>query len=148
MNDPITGDTTEAARIHAQIARHIYGEKRKQKICVVSGGETTVRVVGRGKGGRNTEFALALAIGIDGMKGISCASIGTDGTDGATDVAGARATSMTVVEAKSRGIDPVEYLRRNDSYSFFELAGGLVRTGPTETNVCDIHIVFMEPYET
>lgn len=112
--------------------------------CLISGGETTVTVTGTGKGGRNMELALAFAIEIEGIPGITLLSAGTDGTDGPTDAAGAVVDGMTVVRARSQGLDPDEYLRNNDSYTFFREAGGLLITGPTGTNVMDMQIVVIE----
>jgi glycerate-2-kinase len=111
--------------------------------CLISGGETTVTVKGSGKGGRNTELALAFAIEIAGKKGITFLSAGTDGTDGPTDAAGAMADGTTVSRAALLGIDPNIYLRNNDSYTFFKREGGLVITGPTGTNVMDIQVVLL-----
>jgi len=112
--------------------------------CLISGGETTVTVTGTGNGGRNMELALAFAIEIEGVPGITLLSAGTDGTDGPTDAAGAVVDGMTIVRARSRGLDPDEYLRNNDSYTFFREAGGLLITGPTGTNVMDMQIVVIE----
>ncbi|MRR33199.1 glycerate kinase [bacterium] len=112
--------------------------------CLISGGETTVSVTGSGIGGRNMELALAFAIEIEGVPGITLLSAGTDGTDGPTDAAGAVVDGMTIVRARARGLDPDEYLRNNDSYTFFRDAGGLLITGPTGTNVMDMQIVVIE----
>ena len=113
------------------------------KICLISGGETTVTVKGNGKGGRNMELALSFAMEIEGTSGITFLSAGTDGTDGPTDAAGAVVDGETVPKARSLGMSPEEYLENNDSYHFFEKAGGLFITGPTGTNVMDIQITFL-----
>jgi hydroxypyruvate reductase/glycerate 2-kinase len=112
--------------------------------CLISGGETTVTVTGTGYGGRNMELALAFAVEIEGVPGITLLSAGTDGTDGPTDAAGAVVDGMTVIRARARGLDADEYLRNNDSYTFFLKAGGLLVTGPTGTNVMDIQILVIE----
>ena len=114
------------------------------KICLISGGETTVTVRGAGKGGRNMELALSLAMEIEGKGGIMFLSAGTDGTDGPTDAAGAVVDGETVRRARSLGMNPEEYLENNDSYHFFQKAGGLFVTGPTGTNVMDIQITLLE----
>ena len=126
-----------AARAGAQAAG---GER----LCLISGGETTVTVRGRGLGGRNTELALAFALEVEGEEGIALLSAGTDGSDGPTDAAGATVDGATAVRARSAGIDPEKYLADNDSYHFFEKAGGLFRTGPTGTNVMDVQIMLVD----
>ena len=114
------------------------------KICLISGGETTVTVRGNGMGGRNTELSLAFAQEIKGMKGITLLSAGTDGTDGPTDAAGAIVDGGTIEKAEAAGINPEDYLKNNDSYNFFKSAGGLFITGPTGTNVMDLQIILLD----
>jgi len=114
------------------------------KICLISGGETTVTVRGNGMGGRNTELSLAFAQEIKGMKGITLLSAGTDGTDGPTDAAGAIVDGGTIERAEAAGINPGDYLKNNDSYHFFKSAGGLFITGPTGTNVMDLQIILLD----
>jgi glycerate-2-kinase len=118
--------------------------RRGEKACLIAGGETTVTVKGDGKGGRNTELALAFGIEIQGESGITFLSAGTDGSDGPTDAAGAIVTSQMFSDALQHGLDPKEYLTRNDSYIFFEKIKGLVITGPTGTNVMDIQLILLE----
>jgi len=113
--------------------------------CLICGGETTVTVRGTGKGGRNTELALAFALELEGFPGISFLSAGTDGTDGPTDAAGAFADGDTIRYARRDGHDPETYLANNDSYNFFSVEGGLFITGPTGTNVMDIQIILIDP---
>ena len=113
-------------------------------MCFIYGGEPTVTVKGSGKGGRNTELALAFAIAADGMEGVTFLSAGTDGTDGPTDAAGAIVDGGTVKRAREKGLNPEDYLERNDSYSFFKETGELLITGPTGTNVMDLEIVLIE----
>jgi len=105
---------------------------------LISGGETTVTVKGKGKGGRNQELMLAAAIGISGLENVAIASFSTDGIDGPTDSAGAVADGFTLKRAKHLKLDPLDYLERNDSYSFFKELGDLLVTGPTGTNVADV----------
>lgn len=114
------------------------------KICLIAGGETTVTVRGKGRGGRNTEMALAFGIEIADVPGIVFLSAGTDGTDGATDAAGAIVTGDMAAQAAALGLNPRDYLARNDSYTFFKNTGGLVMTGPTGTNVMDMQLIMIE----
>jgi glycerate 2-kinase len=111
----------------------------------VYGGETTVEVTGAGTGGRNQELVLAAAIELAGDSRITVASIGTDGIDGPTDAAGAVADGATVADGRGAGIDAAESLESNDSHSFFAAAGGIIRTGPTGTNVMDVQIALIAP---
>jgi glycerate-2-kinase len=143
----LTGEAKDAAKWLAREARKRGSaevQKNRKPLCLISGGETTVTVKGNGLGGRNTELALAFALEIEGIDGITLLSAGTDGTDGPTDAAGAFADSDTVKRAKALGIDPVEYLDNNDSYNFFRKTGGLFITGPTGTNVMDLQIVLLD----
>ncbi|MGD0229094.1 MAG: glycerate kinase [Syntrophorhabdales bacterium] len=112
-------------------------------VCLISGGETTVTVKGRGLGGRNMELALAFALEVEGREGVTLLSAGTDGTDGPTDAAGAIVDGHIVERARPAGIDAREYLARNDSYTFFARTGGLFITGPTNTNVMDLQIILV-----
>ena len=110
--------------------------------CIVSSGETTVKVTGNGKGGRNQEFALACAeILAAGGHTAAVASIGTDGVDGPTDAAGAVVDNTTTERAKAARLTPSAFLDRNDAYGFFAELGDLVITGPTGTNVGDLQVV-------
>jgi hydroxypyruvate reductase len=113
-------------------------------VCVLSSGETTVRVTGGGHGGRNQEFALAAALA-PLPPGWRLASLGTDGVDGPTDAAGAEVDGGTAERARARGLDPIAYLHANDSWTFFATAGGHLTTGPTDTNVGDVQIVLVPP---
>lgn len=148
----IEGETRDVARMHAAIARQIrvHGQPLRPPACVISGGETTVTIRGEGKGGRNQEFALAAAIDIAGLKDTLIMSVGTDGTDGPTDAAGAIADGETcarsVVSDASRHrtkLDPEQSLAENDAYPFFENLGDLIITGSTGTNVMDLHVVLV-----
>src|SRR4029077_9292107 len=108
--------------------------------CVISSGETTVTVEGSGRGGRNQELALACAHALSQFgEPVALASAGTDGVDGPTDAAGALVDSSTVRRAEAAGLPSIDsYLQNNDSYSFFNSLGDLIRTGPTGTNVDDL----------
>jgi glycerate 2-kinase len=110
--------------------------------CIVAGGETTVTLHGNGKGGRNTELALAAVTELAGFPGVMLISLATDGEDGPTDAAGAVVTGETWRRAKDLGLDASQSLKRNDSYSFFEALGDLLRPGPSGTNVNDLTFLF------
>jgi hydroxypyruvate reductase len=113
--------------------------------CVISSGETTVTVRGSGKGGRNQEFALAMASSLSDLGDrVAAASIGTDGIDGPTDAAGAIVDPSTFARARAASLDPPEhYLDNNDTYAFFDRLGDLIRTGPTSTNVGDLQVILV-----
>ena len=145
LSTTIEGETRDVARMHAAIAREIVQSKRPAKppVCLLSGGETTVTIRGGGKGGRNQEFTLAAAIDIAGLERVTVLSAGTDGTDGPTDAAGAIADGRTVARADKVRLSASRFLAENDSYNFFEKVGGLIRTGPTKTNVMDLRIVLV-----
>jgi len=141
----IDGETREIARMHAAIAREIHASGRpvRPPACLISGGETTVTLKGRGLGGRNQEFVLAAALAIAGLPRMVVLSAGTDGTDGPTDAAGALADGRTLERARKLGLDAQARLDENDSYRFFEPLGDLVKTGPTNTNVMDLRILLV-----
>ncbi len=139
--DPIVGDTAEAAGRFAARIRELLGTGHDgPPLCVLAGGETTVRVRGKGRGGRNQEFALALASSIEGQ-GIVALSAGTDGIDGPTPAAGAFVDGTTLRRAATRDLNPATAMAENDSYTFFSRLGDSFVCGPTGTNVMDIKIV-------
>jgi glycerate 2-kinase len=142
LSTMIEGEAREVAKVHAAIAKEIRKSQQPvaPPVCVVSGGETTVTIRGSGLGGRNQEFVLEAAVELQGWPAIVVLSAGTDGTDGPTDAAGALADGQTIKRAAALGLDPVEYLRENDSYHFFEALGDLLKTGPTRTNVMDLRL--------
>jgi hydroxypyruvate reductase len=146
LSSRFQGEAREAARFHADILWETIhsGHPVRLPACLLSGGETTVTVKGKGKGGRNQEFALAAAIALAGEKNIMCLSAGTDGTDGPTDAAGALVNGDTIARAAKLGLDAADYLMRNDSYSFFDALGDLFKTGPTGTNVMDVNVMLAE----
>lgn len=137
----VEGEAREAAVALCGRLRDVAARKELLPACLLAGGETTVTVRGPGKGGRNQEFALAAGLEIAGLDGVAVFSVGTDGTDGPTDAAGAVVTGTTVARALARGVRPVERLASNDSYVLFDALDDLVRTGPTGTNVMDIQIM-------
>jgi hydroxypyruvate reductase len=110
---------------------------------VIAGGETVVTVRGEGRGGRNQELALSAALAIHGLPDVLVCSLGTDGTDGPTDAAGAVADGTTLHRAADLGLDPHTALAENDAYKFFDALGDLLVTGPTRTNVNDLMCVFV-----
>jgi len=142
----IDGETRDVAAMHAAIAKEIIANNRpvRRPVCILSGGETTCTVRGSGLGGRNQEFVLAAAIALQGAPDTIIFSGGTDGLDGPTDAAGATADGNTVVRAAALGMDARSYLANNDSYHFFEPLNGLVKTGPTGTNVMDVRVLLLD----
>ena len=142
ISSELQGEARDVGRWLAGRAKELRGAR-----CLISGGETTVTVKENGEGGRNQELALSFAIEIEGLKGITMLSAGTDGTDGPTDAAGAIVDGETVSKAKTLGLDPERYLNTNDSYNFFKRLDSLtgerfhVITGPTGTNVMDMQII-------
>lgn len=118
--------------------QHPTAERLAVPLCLVAGGESTVSLHGRGRGGRNQEAALAAALAIDGQPGLVIGTFATDGVDGPTDAAGATVTGDTLPRARALNLDAEHYLNDNDSYNFFAQAGGLLITGPTGTNVNDL----------
>ncbi len=143
----LEGDTAEAAAFHMSIAEDIVAHQwpLKRPACVISGGETTVKVTGNGRGGRNQEFVLRSARRIARLQApCVIASLGTDGTDGPTDAAGAWADNTMATRALKFGARYLdESLRNNDSYTLFRRLGNLIVTGPTRTNVMDLHIILI-----
>ncbi len=145
LGDTITGEAHEVAKVFGGLVRQIrkYGDPWKPPVALISGGETTVTVKGNGRGGRNTEFLLSLAMDLNGLKNVYALSCGTDGSDGTENNAGALITPDTLKRAVDRGVKADKLLATNDSYSFFEALNDLVVTGPTRTNVNDIRIILV-----
>ena len=144
LSTPLSGDTTETARSFASTLRSLL-IINQAPTCVLAGGETTVHITGAGKGGRNQEFALVVAEELQGENGWALLSAGTDGIDGPTDAAGAFVDGNTVKRAQQQGLEPLVFLKENDSYSFFSVLGDLFSPGPTGTNVMDIKIALFWP---
>jgi len=141
--DAVVGEAREAARAHLDWVSSVVAA-RPGPVCVLSYGETTVRVTGDGRGGRNQEFALAAAIELERRHlDWQLASVGTDGVDGPTDAAGALVDGRTAARARDRGVLPEAHLASNDSYGFFARTGGHLRTGPTDTNVGDVQVLLV-----
>jgi hydroxypyruvate reductase len=147
LSDAMQGEARDLALAHAAIIQQV--QRRGQPFgapCVIlSGGEATVTVRGQGRGGRNTEFALALALALDGQPGIHALSAGTDGLDGNGAAAGAWISPDTLVQARAAGLDPLACLNDNDSFGLFDAIGSTVVTGPTFTNINDFRAVLIEP---
>jgi hydroxypyruvate reductase len=147
LGDSLEGESREVALVHAGIARQVvrHGQPVAQPCALLSGGETTVTVRGKGRGGRNAEFLLALAVALDGEPGIYALAGDTDGVDGTEDNAGAVVTPDTLQRAASLGLDAKARLADNDGYTFFSGLGDLVKTGPTLTNVNDFRAILILP---
>ncbi len=144
MPERVTGEARVAAPAWLAAAQRLAGEAGGRS-CVISAGETTVRVRGNGLGGRNLEFVLALVEPLAALGRGLVASVGTDGVDGATEVAGAWADSGTNGRARARGLpSPADVLDRNDSFNYFSPLGDTIRTGRTETNVGDVQVVIFD----
>jgi hydroxypyruvate reductase len=145
LSSKVEGEAREVAKFYSAIAKEILDSQNplKPPACILCGGETTVTLRGDGRGGRNQEFALAAALAIEGLNNMVVLSGGTDGTDGPTDAAGAIADGTTLPRARKQGLDAKEFLRRNDSYSFFDKLDDLVMTGPTRTNVMDLYMLLV-----
>jgi len=141
----IHGETKEVAKVHTAIAKEIIssGNPLKKPACIISGGETTVTIEGKGLGGRNQEFVLAAALDIEGLNDVVMLSGGTDGNDGPTDAAGAIADGTTISRAGKLGLNAYEYLCDNNSYNFFKPLDDLLITGPTNTNVMDLRVLLI-----
>ena len=145
LSSTVEGEAREVAKVLTAIAREVQRSANplSTPACILCGGETTVTIQGEGKGGRNQELALAAALVIDGMQNVVVLAGGTDGNDGPTDAAGAMADGSTLARSRAQGLDPLDYLRRNDSYNFFQPLDDLVITGPTRTNVMDVYMVLV-----
>ena len=147
LGDAIEGEARQVAKQHALLAMDVikFGKPVAAPAVLLSGGETTVTVRGHGKGGRNTEFLLALAIALEGAPGVHAIACDTDGIDGSEDNAGAVIGPDTLSRARKAGLDAGKYLDANDAYSFFAALGDLVVSGPTLTNVNDFRAILVIP---
>ncbi len=145
LSTQVQGEAREVAKVAAAIAKEIalYNRPIPKPACLILGGETTVTLKGNGLGGRNQEMALACALAIDGLPNTLIAALGTDGTDGPTDAAGAITTGETVGRAQAIGLDAQAHLANNDSYHFFQALDDLIITGPTGTNVNDLLFILV-----
>jgi len=145
LGDSIEGESSQVAMVHAGIAKQVIRHQQPiPKPCVLlSGGETTVTVKGDGRGGRNAEFSLALAIALNGLEGVYCLAADTDGIDGSEDNAGCLLAPDTLSRATNASLKAADFLQNNDAYSFFEALDDLLITGPTLTNVNDFRAILI-----
>ena len=146
LGDSITGEASEVAKVMAALAREVrrYGTPWKPPVALISGGECTVTVCGKGgRGGRCAEFLLSLAIELEGDKDVWAIAADTDGIDGSEDNAGAVLSSDALSRSRAKGIEAKKLLAANDSYGFFAALGDLVMTGPTRTNVNDYRAILV-----
>lgn len=145
LSNSIEGEAREVALVHAAIARQVaaHGQPLAAPCVLLSGGETSVTVRGNGRGGRNAEFLLALAVALNGQAGIHAIACDTDGIDGTEDNAGALLAPDTLARAAAAGIDAGARLQDNDGYQVFAALGDLVVTGPTRTNVNDFRAILV-----
>ena len=145
LSDAIEGEARDVALVHAALAREIAARSRPfpRPVVLLSGGETTVTLRGKGRGGRNGEFLLSLAIALDGVANVTALAADTDGIDGSEDNAGARVDGSSARRMREAGIDPQAALANNDAYSAFAAIGDLFMTGPTGTNVNDFRAILI-----
>lgn len=141
LSNAIEGESREVAKRQAAAFKNAFTVSLAEPICFISGGETTVTVRGDGVGGRNQEYALAAAIELAGASGVVALCAGTDGIDGPTDAAGAIVDGATVSRGQLQGYDAAAFLARNDAYHFLQATSDLLITGPTDTNVMDLHLM-------
>ncbi|WP_421782509.1 glycerate kinase type-2 family protein [Kiloniella litopenaei] len=147
LGDSIEGEAREVAKVMAAIARQVtnHNQPAPAPCVLLSGGETTVTVKGNGRGGRNAEFLLALAVELDGAADIYALACDTDGIDGSEDNAGAILRPDSLERAEKLGVSAKEHLANNDGYSFFQALDDLIITGPTRTNVNDFRAIVVMP---
>lgn len=145
LSDAIEGEAREVGGVHAAIAREVVVRNRpfKKPVLILSGGETTVTLRAKGKGGRNSEFLLAFAIGIDGLQGVDALAADTDGIDGSEDNAGAFADGSTVSRMRAADVDAKAMLAGNNAWTAFNSVGDLFVPGPTGTNVNDLRAILV-----
>jgi hydroxypyruvate reductase len=145
LGDSVTGEAREVAKVYAALARGIrqHGTPWTPPVALISGGECTVTVRGKGRGGRCAEFLLSLAIDLDGETDIHALAADTDGIDGSEDNAGATIGPDVLQRAARKNLDPIMLLEQNDAYRFFEATGDLLVTGPTRTNVNDYRAILI-----
>jgi glycerate-2-kinase len=141
----LSGEASRAGAGFGAIARRVVrnGKPARKPCCIIAGGETTVTVKGNGRGGRAQEFAVAAAGAIAGLKNVWVAALGTDGTDGPTDVAGAVVDGGTMIRAGRSGVDLKQALRDNDTYAALKKLRAHITTGPTNTNVNDLYLLLI-----
>jgi len=145
LGDSVTGEASEVAKVYAALARQVRDHRKPfaPPVALISGGETTVTVRGKGRGGRCTEFLLSLAIALDSQESTWALACDTDGIDGSEDNAGAVLAPDSLARAGRAGLEPKKLLAANDGYGFFSAIGDLVVTGPTRTNVNDFRVILV-----
>jgi hydroxypyruvate reductase len=145
LGDSVTGESREVAKVYAALAREVRAHSHpvKPPVALISGGETTVTLRGKGRGGRCSEFLLSLAVELDGLAQTWALACDTDGIDGSEDNAGAVLTPDSAQRARARGLDAKRMLAANDGYGYFSALGDLVVTGPTRTNVNDYRVILV-----
>ncbi|MDF1609810.1 glycerate kinase [Hoeflea sp. YIM 152468] len=145
LSDAVEGEARDVGLVHAAIAREVASRDRPftKPVVILSGGETTVTLRGKGKGGRNTEFLLSFAAAIDGIDDIAAVAADTDGIDGSEDNAGAFADGGTAQRLRAEGLDPLAHLGSNDAWTAFNAIGDLFVPGPTGTNVNDFRAILI-----
>ncbi len=145
LSDSIEGEARDVALVHAAIAKEIAlrNQPFSRPVALLSGGETTVTLRGKGRGGRNGEFLLSLAIALDGVEGVTALAGDTDGIDGSEDNAGAFVDGTSARRMREAGVDPLAAQANNDAYTAFEAIGDLFVTGPTGTNVNDFRAILI-----
>jgi glycerate 2-kinase len=146
LGDSLEGEARDLGKAMAGIARQVvmHGQPFARPCVLLSGGETTVTVKGKGRGGRNVEFLLSLGVALDGLAGVHAIAGDTDGVDGAEEIAGAQVTPDTLARAWASGVNPRASLDDNDGHGFFRALGDSVITGPTLTNVNDFRAILIE----
>ena len=147
LGDALEGEAAQVGKVMAGIARSValHGHPLPPPCVLLSGGETTVTLQGKGRGGRNVEFLLALAVALEGQPGVWALAGDTDGIDGADKAAGAIVTPDTLARATALGIEPRASLADNDGHGFFQALGDQLVTGPTLTNVNDFRAILVQP---
>lgn len=142
LGDALEGEARDVGRTHAALVREM--KSRGKRVAILSGGELTVTIGGTGRGGPNREYALGLALALDGLEGVSALAIDTDGVDGSPDGAGAVIGPSTLARARALRLDAAAMLAANDSGAFFAALGDTIVTGPTGTNVNDLRVILIE----
>jgi glycerate 2-kinase len=144
ITNRLDGDVNDVAYFIIDHIKQAMNEKHREKICLLFAGEPTVSMKGSGTGGRNQHLALIMALLLKNKPGVTFLSGGTDGTDGPTDATGAVADSLTSKNSRNLNLDMEKYINDFDSYNFFRQEGGLIITGPTQTNVMDIMVALID----
>ena len=147
LSDAIEGEARDVGLVHAALAKQVaaHNQPFSAPCVILSGGETTVTVRGKGRGGRNVEFLLAMAVALKGHPRIYALAADTDGVDGAEEIAGAMISPDTLVRARAAGLLPAAALADNDGHGFFQALGDSLVTGPTLTNVNDFRAILVMP---